>query len=221
MAQDIRKMFQEEDSLSSEKMEKGHQQRFEARLDKAFPREKKKEKKSNRWLVLQVAAILLVFISVGFVFLAPKDTVIPEEQFVDAPVSEEIEELNKDEEILPAENAKNDELPVKTQYRLSDVSPEFKQVEDFYLASLNIELAKLEVNDENRALVDSFMTQLAELDKEYQRLNAEITETGLTESSVEAMINNLQLRLELLYKLKNKIKDINTAKNKNYENQKA
>ncbi len=81
-----------------------------------------------------------------------------------------------------------------------------------------MELAKLEVNDSNKALVDSFMNQLSGLDQEYKKLNTEISETGLTESSVEALISNLQLRLELLYKLKNKIKDINQSKIKENEN---
>jgi hypothetical protein len=84
-----------------------------------------------------------------------------------------------------------------------------------------MELAKLDVNDSNKALVDSFMKQLSGLDQEYKKLNAEINETGLTESSVEALISNLQLRLELLNKLKNKIKDINQSKIQENENYKA
>lgn len=214
MAQDIRKMLQEDDHLSSEKLEKGHEKRFEARLEKAFPQEKKG--KENKWLYLQIAAVLVVILSVGFVFLNPGSNIIEEEpQVVETPVTEDTVEENPVQE----EIKKQEEVPVTKEYRLSDVSPEYKKVEDFYLASLNIELAKLEVNDENRELVRSFMSQMSELDKEYQRLNNEIKETGLTESNIQAMINNLQLRLELLSKLKNKINDINKSKLKSYENQ--
>ncbi len=204
MAQDIRKMFREDKSLPEGKLEKGHQKRFEDKLDKAFPTEEQENKNKNRFLFLKIAAVLVVALGIGFFFLSPDD-LFTGEQVVETAPSEEPEE----------------EIPVAKEYQLSDVSPEFKKIENYYLASLNIELAKLEVNDENRALVDSFMTQLAGLDKEYKKLNAEISESGLNESSLEAMISNLQLRLELLFKLKNKIKDINQSKNNNYENHQA
>ena len=206
MAQDIRKMFEEDKSLTSEKMEKGHKLRFEARLKNAFPQQKRK-KSRNSFLFLKIAAVLIVAFGVAFAFFGPNNDIIEGGQVVENSPKEK--------------TVKEKEVPVAKEYQLSDVSPEFKQIENFYLASLNIELAKLKVNDENRALVDSFMTQLAELDEEYKKLNSEIQANGINESSVEAMISNLQLRLELLFKLKNKIKDINQSQNNSYENFKA
>ena len=206
MAQDIRKMFQEDRSLPSEKLEKGHQRRFEDRLENAFPKQEKKseqkEKRSNFFL-FKIAAVLVVAAGVGFIFFGP-ETFPTEEQVVET-------------EIPVGEKEEAAEVPVTKEYQLSDVSPEFKKIENYYLASLNFELAKLEVNEENKALIDSFMVQLAGLDNEYKRLNAEISKNGLDQSSVEAMIANLQLRLDLLFKLKNKIKDINQSKNDDYE----
>ncbi|HER40038.1 MAG TPA: hypothetical protein ENO10_02345 [Salinimicrobium catena] len=205
MAQDIRKMFQEDKTLPADKLQQGHQKRFEAKLDTAFPKQKKEQASSNKYLFLKIAAVLVVAFGIGFIFFSSND-LFQGNQVVDT------------ETTVTEENEKEEVVPVKKEYQLSDVSPEFKKIENYYMASLNIELAKLEVNDENRALVDSFMTQLAELDEEYKRLNAEISETGLNESSVEALIANLQLRLELLFKLKNKLKEINQSKNKDYEN---
>ena len=198
-------MFQEENEFSSEKLEKGHQQRFEARLDMAFPQEGSSGKRNRRFIFLKIAAVLVVAFGIGLFFLAPDQLLKPAEQVVETEA-----EVEEETEVVP-----------EAEYQLSEVSPEFKKVEDYYLASLNIELAKLEVNDENKALVDAFMAQLAELDKEYGRLNAEISENGLNQQSVEAMIANLQLRLELLYKLKNKINEINQSQNSNYENLQA
>lgn len=205
MAQDIRKMLQEDRSLPS-KPPKGHQKRFEARLEKAFPQEEQESTSNRNFFFLKIAAVLIVVLGVGFFYLN-REAEFTGPQVTDAPVEVEAEA--------------SEELPVTKEYQLSDESPEFKKIENFYLASLNIELAKLEVNDSNKALVDSFMRQLAGLDEEYKRLNAEINETGLSESSVEALISNLQLRLELLYKLKNKIKDINRSKIKENENYQA
>lgn len=204
MAQDIRKMFQEDKSISKDKLKKGHQKRFEAKLDQAFPQQKEEKKSQDQFMFLKIAAVLVVALGIGFFFFTSGEDMFSGKQVVDT----EEQTPEKEEEVVPA----------KKEYQLSDVSPEYKRIEDYYLASLNIELAKLDVNDDNRALVDSFMNQLAELDEEYKRLNAEIRETGLNESSVEALIANLQLRLELLFKLKNKIKEINPSKNKDYEN---
>jgi len=201
MAQDIRKMLQEDRPLPTDKLKKGHQHRFEAKLEKAFPKEEKRSR--TTFMFLKIAAVLVVAFGVGFIYFMQNDN-FNGQQVVDT----------KSE--TPAE--KEEVVPVKKEYQLSDVSPEFKKIENYYLASLNIELAKLEVNDENRALIDSFMNQLSELDKEYKRLNEEISETGLNESSVESLIANLQLRLELLFKLKNKLKEINQSQNKDYEN---
>lgn len=99
----------------------------------------------------------------------------------------------------------------KRTIQLSDISPDFKKVEDYYLASINLEITRLEINDENKELIDSFLKQLAALDKEYQRLNKEITESGISEEMVNAMIENLKLRVELLSKLKRKLSELKAS----------
>ena len=73
------------------------------------------------------------------------------------------------------------------------------------------ELAQLTITDDNKELIDSFMLQLEGLDKEYTRLNEEIDESGINETSVNSLINNLELRLELLFKLKSKLSEIKQA----------
>ncbi len=157
-------------------------------------------------MFLKIAAVLVVVFGITIFFNDPSNN-FDSNQVTETPV-----------EVDPIDEQA---IPVTKEYQLSDVSPEFKKIENYYLANLNIELSKLEVNDSNKALIDSFMKQLAGLDEEYKKLNTEINETGLSESSVEALISNLQLRLELLYKLKNKIKDINQSKIKENENYKA
>lgn len=202
MAQDIRDMFRDNTPESQEKMNKGHEQRFKARLNKEMPL---KPKQSNRYFYFSIAAVLVVALGVGlFMFNDPVSTG-NDVELVDTP-SREAEPSNTLDE---------------KQFLLSDVSPEFKQIENYYMASINMELAKLEINDDNKALIDAFMLELEELDKEYQRLNAELNEAGPNEQTIEAMVANLQLRLELLLKLKNKLNEIKNSKNKNYENLQA
>ena len=52
------------------------------------------------------------------------------------------------------------------------------------------------------------MEQLDELDNEYAVLNDELNTIGPTEATITALIDNLKLRLELLFKLKNKLKEL-------------
>ncbi|MCG9972986.1 hypothetical protein [Christiangramia crocea] len=203
MGQDIREMFRNQEHIEKEKLSKGHQRRFEARLDEAFPVQKKK---TSYYQVLQIAAVFVVALGVGAFFYFNNNEMPVQEnnQIVETPVKEEASEETK-----------------TTEYRLSDVSPEFKKIEDYYMASVNIQLAKLDMTPENKELIDAFMNKLETLDEEYIALNSEIQETGLNEETVEAMIANLQLRLDLLKKLKIKLNEIKQSKDNRYENYQA
>ncbi len=200
MAQDIRKMFKDDESWTKEKLSKGHQNRFEAKLDDVLPTKKKR----NDFSFMKIAAIFIVAIGIGALFLNKEEIITTETPMV---VSPEIQD-NKNE------------MPGKG-FQLSEVSPDFKKIENYYLAGINMELAKLEVNPTNKALIDSFMGKMSELNNEYKRLNAEFNETGPNEQTIEAMVENLQFRLDLLYKLKNKLKEVKQTKNARNENNKV
>ncbi|MCM4160767.1 hypothetical protein FHG64_04745 [Antarcticibacterium flavum] len=202
MAQDIRDMFREDKPESKEKLNKGHEQRFKARLEEEMPL---KHNKGNKYFYFSIAAVLVVALGIGLFLFNDPITNGNELELVETPAVEEEPENSLEQR----------------QFQLSDVSPEFKQIENYYMASINLELAKLEINNDNKALIDAFMLELEELDKEYQRLNAELNEAGPNEQTIEAMVANLQLRLELLLKLKNKLNEIKNSKNKNYENLQA
>tara|TARA_B100000929_G_C15429543_1_gene394174 strand:- start:251 stop:865 length:615 start_codon:yes stop_codon:yes gene_type:complete len=204
MGQDIREMFQNEEQVGSEKIRKDHQKRFEARLEEELPIQKKRRNYSN---FFQIAAVLVVALGIGafFLFNNTQDPVQNNNQLVETPI----------------EDSDNDEKVPSTEYRLSDVSPEFKKIEDYYMASVNIQLAKLDMTPDNKELIDAFMKKLETLNEEYIALNAEIQDTGLNEETVEAMIANLQLRLDLLKKLKTKLNEIKQSKDNRYENYQA
>lgn len=100
--------------------------------------------------------------------------------------------------------------PVETK-TLGDVSPGLKKVEDYYLASINLELSKMEYTPENKDVIDGYLLQLDELNKEYQRLSAELTESGPSELTVNALIDNLKFRLNLLYRLRSQLSTLQTS----------
>jgi uncharacterized small protein (DUF1192 family) len=99
---------------------------------------------------------------------------------------------------------------------LATLSPDLKKVEEFYRAGINVQLASLKITDDNRELVDGYMQRLAALNKEYERLNAELNQYGPSEATVTALIDNLKLRLELLFKLKNKLKELKNQNNEEF-----
>ena len=112
------------------------------------------------------------------------------------------------------------EVKIKNTKSLGDVSPSLKKVEDYYLASINLELSKINYTPETKSIFDGYIERLHELNTEYEQLSIELTNNGPNESTINALIDNLKLRLNLLYRLKKQLKDL-TASDNNYseENQ--
>ena len=187
MAQDLRKMFENEPKLQSEKMPKGHETRFLQKLDEELP----VQPKQSRFTFLNIAASVVLLIGLGyagFKFLIPNNVETTSEQVVE----------NKG---------------------IESISPQLKKVEDYYLANINSELAKLEYSPESKELYDGYVRRLDELSKEYDKLTAELLENGPNERTVTALIDNLKLRLDLLYRLKEKLNELNNSENKFESNQ--
>ncbi|SDX85098.1 hypothetical protein SAMN05444411_11097 [Lutibacter oricola] len=104
----------------------------------------------------------------------------------------------------------------KTFDSLGSVSPELKKVENFYLASIQSEILELEQTAENKELLDGYLEKISELDNDYKDLTSDLNTDGINEKIINALIDNLQLRLKLLYQLKeqlNNLKTVNKLKN--------
>ncbi|MFK5972791.1 MAG: hypothetical protein QM485_05875, partial [Flavobacteriaceae bacterium] len=81
----------------------------------------------------------------------------------------------------------------------------------------NLELSKLQISNRNKTMVDDFMYQLSELNQEYKTLNVELNQMGPNDQTITALIKNLQLRLQLLHKLKEKLNALKSSKNEQVE----
>ncbi len=202
MGRDIKKMLENYEP-EEVKLREGHQARFEAKLDKAFLETTSKEKNNSiPWM--RIAGILIIFVSVGlfgYQQLSKKGSGISEN-----PNNNVVENTTK--------NVRNTEAPKLT---LADISPDLKKIEEYYMTGINVQLASLKITDENRDVVDGYMQRLSELDREYNSLNAELSNFGPTEATVTALIDNLKLRLDLLFKLKNKLKELKTQNNEEFK----
>ncbi|OEK08094.1 hypothetical protein A8C32_01145 [Flavivirga aquatica] len=181
MARDIRTLF-ENDNITNEKMPKNHQERFLEKLDKALPEEYSHSKYG--WIKIAASIVLLLGVSIG----AYKNF---------QPIAD-----------LPQTVVTTKVIETKT---LGDISPGLKKVEDYYLASINLELSKMVYTSETKDLFDGYLEQLDELDKEYKRLSIELTDSGPSELAVNALIDNLKFRLNLLYRLRAQLKELSAS----------
>lgn len=181
MAQDIKKLFENENKLSKIKMPEGHEKRFLDKLDEALPAESVK-RSSFSFIRIAASVVILIGLSFGAYKFFETPTVEPQQK----------------------------EVATKMK-SLGDVSPDLKKVEDYYLANINLELSKVKLTPENKELFDGYVVKLEELNKEYDKLSVELTEHGPNELTVSALIDNLKLRLNLLYRLKEQLKDLNDS----------
>lgn len=189
MAQDIRQLFKEEQEQDNNStLSQGHEARFLEKLNKELP--KKAVKPKSNWL--SIAASVALFIALGFSgYNYFKQDATP------------VKNIN------PVVVDAKTESEVKTT-TLGDLSPDLKKVEDYYLASIHNELSKVELTPENKELIDGYIDRLEVLSKEYKRLSKELTESGPSELTVNALIDNLKLRLNLLYRLRDQLNDLSS-----------
>ncbi len=197
MAQDIRELLKQDKQIPAEKIKEGHQQRFMSRLEKELP----KETRSFSYNWLKIAASIVVILSVSIFSFNRFGNSNPEKDGI----------VNLDNGVKDATVVVN-----KQSSTLAEISPEYQEVENNILTSIKFQLSNITVDNTNRELVESFKVRLDNLDKEYQRLNKELMEVGPNVQSVEAMMENLKIRLSLLSRLKDKLKELEQIENENY-----
>ncbi|UOB18016.1 hypothetical protein [Abyssalbus ytuae] len=191
MAQDIRKLFEEERKLENKKMPAGHEHKFVEMLDKEFPGKPGK----TPFFFLKIAASFVLLITAGYILYAVLNNPAEKVTIVDLPKS--VNEKSK-------------------QLTLGDISPELKKIEDYYVTNINLELLDLDPRGENKKIIDKYLIRLSELNDEYKNLTKELNEIGPNEQTINALINNLQLRLQLLDRLKERLKELKKLKNETY-----
>ena len=191
MQQDLRKLFKKDREEQEHSLGDGHEDRFLDRLEQKLP--KKKKSAFFRW---KIAASILVLAGISYLLY---------------------EKYTQEDSMPVTVVEKVNEAETQNGISLGDLSPDLKKVENYYVANINFELSKLDVSEENKGLTDSFMLQLSDLNTEYKKLNIELNQLGPNDQTISALIENLQLRLQLLQKLKKKLNELNTSKNEQVE----
>tara|TARA_R110002073_G_scaffold53840_4_gene138870 strand:- start:76592 stop:77131 length:540 start_codon:yes stop_codon:yes gene_type:complete len=98
-------------------------------------------------------------------------------------------------------------------YTLKSISPELEEIESFYITNINQTLSDIENNSESQAFVTRYMKRLSLLKEEYKNLISEMNEEGPNSLSINVLINNLKLQLELLQELNEQITATKNKKN--------
>ncbi|MEC3965033.1 hypothetical protein [Flagellimonas halotolerans] len=192
MARDLRKLFEKEREQKRFTMEDGHEDRFFAKLEKELPNNPPKKKVFSLWM--QIAASVVAVLGLSIYYFNNIGSIdVPEGQVT----------------VVDRNNSNDDDQGVS----LGDLSPDLKKIETYYTTNINLQLSDLDVDPQNKELMDSYMERLAELNKEYHRLNQELNELGPNDQTINALIKNLQLRLQLLQKLKTKLNQLKSSKN--------
>lgn len=189
MAKDIRELFKNDNLQSNKQMSHGHEARFLDKLDQALP-----QKKQSNWTFLNIAASIVIVIGLGFggyTFFKQDANPIT---------------------IVDTEQPKPETNTTTKTMTLGDISPDLKKVEDYYVANINLELSKLKLTPENKELFDGYVLRLEELNAEYKSLSTELTDNGPDEHTVNALIQNLKFRLNLMYRLKEQLNQLNNMK---------
>ncbi|MEM6685154.1 MAG: hypothetical protein AAF617_05100 [Bacteroidota bacterium] len=193
MAQDIKDLLKKEQLHIQKGLSDGHEARFLERLEAELPQEENKVTKRS-FVFYKVAAAVALLVSLS---------VLLYQQFAN-------ESLITTTEITDTETQESKETSLKS---LGDISPDLKKIEDYYVASINYELTQVEVSEVGKQLFESYMKQLSKLNEEHKVLQQELTDIGPNEQTVNAMIDNLQFRLKLLYQLKEKLNELKKSEN--------
>ncbi len=166
----------------SSELSTSHRLRFQHKLMEEL-HEKPSVKKSYQWLY--TAASIVLLLGFGYTFYPTEN--------IETPIN-----------IVSKE--------YKGQISLGNVSPELKTIEAYYVNTINYELSQLELTDDTKEFFDGYFAKIGELTKEYKSLTEELNTKGINDNTINALIGNLQLRLQLLKRMQ---KQLNELKNTN------
>lgn len=185
MDKDIRDILKNNTNNNVEISSK-HRERFQQKLLSEL-HEKPSKIKKYKWLYVAASIVLLVGVGIKFSTTNIEGESLPK-------ITNSVE-LNND-----------------SQISLGSISPELKTIESYYINTINYELSQLELTKENKELFDGYLTQLGLLTKEYKSLTQELNKKGINDDTINALIGNLQMRLQLLKRMQ---KQLHEFKNPN------
>jgi hypothetical protein len=108
----------------------------------------------------------------------------------------------------------------KNGYSFGKLSPEYREVEDYYIHSIKVkynQLQNLDINDNIQK--DMIMEELNEMDKIYQSLSKELQNDPNNERLINAMIQHYQLKLDIINEITDQLEIIKNSASNNNQNE--
>ena len=186
MQQDIKEKLKNY-KASEIKLSEEHATKFEALLNNEL-HQKKPKNKTLKWLSIAASIVLLLSLGIQFYPIKSNESTLVE----------------------------TDVDSVPKQITLGTISPEFNIIETYYTNSINLEISQLDFSEENKDIVDDYLLKISNLTQEYKLLTQELNTNGVNDATIDALIRNLQLRLQLLQRLRkqlHELKNLNTKQN--------
>jgi hypothetical protein len=103
---------------------------------------------------------------------------------------------------------------------LASISPEMSKTENFFTSAISEELLKInnERTPETEILINDALKQMEILEKEYESLKIDLTESGDDKRVIYAMITNFQTRIDILKNVMETIENVKQFNQNNNEN---
>lgn len=113
--------------------------------------------------------------------------------------------------------------PGSSRMTLSEVSPKFREVENYYLHQVNLmegEIVDIKLND-NPEQKEELMKEMKSMDSVYVSLQKELKANPNDERIINAMIEHYQTKLEVMTYIVNQLTTIRNDNHKTIENEKS
>jgi len=103
---------------------------------------------------------------------------------------------------------------------LSEISPEYKEVEYYYNTQINTRLVQIKETDviEDKQQKELLLKELEEMDSIYTQLSQELEANPNDERVINAMISHYKLKLNVLNKILDQLYELEKNSNKNQNN---
>jgi len=97
---------------------------------------------------------------------------------------------------------------------LASVSPEMEKTQSFFVTTIHQEVEKLKSleDEDTKNLVIDALNRLDLLEKDYEKLEEDLMNSGNDKRVINAMINNFQSRIDILERVITTIEEIKTLK---------
>lgn len=103
----------------------------------------------------------------------------------------------------------------KNGYSFGKLSPEYREVEDYFIHTINVKYNQLQNLDiDDKIQKDMIIEELNEMDKIYRSLSKELQNDPNNERLINAMIQHYQMKLDIINDITNQLEIIkNSASN--------